>query len=359
MSSILILFKYLNRRYQRYRAEKDGQPYTEVDDEDLRPLYEETLPDGTRIPPPTPEEINFLQRNGLGNGVDWKNWRKYFTSEYYSFKKILGLVLTAVAITIGILASIYQSKILEWLAPVGAKWRALPGGWLIPIAILIVLSFPPLFGQEVVAILAGVVWGLGWGFAIVAAGTILGEVAEFYIFRFLCRGRSDKLEEKSLQWGLLATVTRSSGFTMVLMARLSLLPSHFTTVVFALAGTSFWKFLAALIISLIQPFSNVYLGVAAIEKEEHKGSNTSSIASNVTLVASILISLAAMFYINHNANKAKPDFITQRRMTRQGERSESRPGSPGREITPFRESRSSSPTLSGGPYQAPKGAAAQ
>ena len=49
---------------------------------------------------------------------------------------------------------------------------------------------------------------------------------------------------------------------------------------------------------------------------EHKGSNASSIASNVTLVASILISIAAMFYINTKANKAKPGFITERRMAR-------------------------------------------
>ena len=32
-------------------------------------------------------------------------------------------------------------------------------GWLIPIAILIVISFPPLFGHEIVGILCGLVWG--------------------------------------------------------------------------------------------------------------------------------------------------------------------------------------------------------
>lgn len=57
--------------------------------------------------------------------------------------------------------------------------RALKAGWLIPIAILFVLSFPPLFGNEIVLILVGVVWGLGEGFGIAAAGTILGEVANF------------------------------------------------------------------------------------------------------------------------------------------------------------------------------------
>jgi hypothetical protein len=36
-----------------------------------------------------------------------------------------------------------------------------------------------LFGHEIVAILCGVVWGLWIGFAIVAAGTFLGELGNF------------------------------------------------------------------------------------------------------------------------------------------------------------------------------------
>jgi len=38
-----------------------------------------------------------------------------------------------------------------------------------------VISFPPLFGHEIVAILVGIVWGLWEGFGIVAAGTFFGE----------------------------------------------------------------------------------------------------------------------------------------------------------------------------------------
>jgi uncharacterized membrane protein YdjX (TVP38/TMEM64 family) len=53
--------------------------------------------------------------------------------------------------------------------------RDLPAGWLIPIAILIIISFPPLFGHELVALLCGVIYGLWIGFGIVAAGTFLGE----------------------------------------------------------------------------------------------------------------------------------------------------------------------------------------
>jgi hypothetical protein len=61
------------------------------------------------------------------------------------------------------------------LRPFSEKVRDLPAGWLIPIAILFVISFPPLFGHEIIALLCGVVYGLWIGFAIVAAGTFIGE----------------------------------------------------------------------------------------------------------------------------------------------------------------------------------------
>ena len=44
---------------------------------------------------------------------------------------------------------------------------------------MIIISFPPLFGHEIVALLCGDVWGIWIGFGIVAAGTALGELANF------------------------------------------------------------------------------------------------------------------------------------------------------------------------------------
>jgi uncharacterized membrane protein YdjX (TVP38/TMEM64 family) len=64
---------------------------------------------------------------------------------------------------------------VQKLRPWSEKVRDLPAGWLIPIAILIIISFPPLFGHEIIALLCGVVYGLWIGFAIVAAGTFIGE----------------------------------------------------------------------------------------------------------------------------------------------------------------------------------------
>ncbi|VDC05247.1 unnamed protein product [Peniophora sp. CBMAI 1063] len=310
------IYRYLNRRYKRYRAQKAGTLYEEEEDVNLRRLQETKLADGTDMAHATLEEIAFSKRHGLGGGIDWKNWRKYFTLSHWTLRKIISLSVTTIIITLLILVLVFQDSVVRWVEPIGEKWKSLPGGWLIPIAILVVQSFPPILGQEIVHIVVGILYGIGPGFGIVAAGTILGEVAEFFVFRLFCGNRTNKLEKRSLPWGLLAHITRDGGFIMVLMCRLSVLPSSYTTIVFALTGVNFFKFLAALVLSLVLPLANVYLGVLAREAAEGQAPSGSNVASGLTIAGSITISVAAMLYISHKANKEKPKFIQQRRIER-------------------------------------------
>jgi len=96
----------------------------------------------------------------------------FSTPGYYV---ILLVILALVA-----LMTIYHTQIIDWLTPVSKKIKSVSWGWVIPVAILFVVSFPPLFGAEVVIILCGVVYGLWIGFAIVSLGTLLGELGNFW-----------------------------------------------------------------------------------------------------------------------------------------------------------------------------------
>lgn len=64
------------------------------------------------------------------------------------------------------------------------------------------------------AILCGVVWGLWIGFAIVAAGTYLGEVGNFYAFKSLCAAHGRKLEQTQISYACLAKIVRERGFVV-------------------------------------------------------------------------------------------------------------------------------------------------
>lgn len=99
------------------------------------------------------------------------NWKRVLFSKKY-------LPVWIVLIIVGLLTAVITLKhdqVVEALRPFAEKVRDIPAGWLIFVAVLFVISFPPLFGHELVALLAGVVYGLWIGFAVVAAGTFVGE----------------------------------------------------------------------------------------------------------------------------------------------------------------------------------------
>lgn len=99
------------------------------------------------------------------------NWKRVFFAPKY-------IPMWIILIIVGVLTAIITLKhdeVVSALRPFAEKVRNIPAGWLIFVAILFIISFPPLFGHEVVALLAGVVYGLWIGFAVVSAGTFVGE----------------------------------------------------------------------------------------------------------------------------------------------------------------------------------------
>ena len=98
----------------------------------------------------------------------------------------MGIVVILIAITIVI--GIFHHKIVDALIP-AANWvKKTPAGFLIPIALLIILSIPPvsmranfifnnailtsckqLFGAEIIHLLCGFTYGLWIGFLILSS----------------------------------------------------------------------------------------------------------------------------------------------------------------------------------------------
>lgn len=86
------------------------------------------------------------------------------------------------------------------MEPIANDLKEMPGSWAIPVGILIVLSFPPLFGHEIVGVLCGVIWPLWTAFGIVSLGTLLGELANFFVFKYACTKRAQKYEREDVRF---------------------------------------------------------------------------------------------------------------------------------------------------------------
>lgn len=143
-----------------------------------------------RAPSPTPSELEEMNAPLF----DTEKWRR--KEHWLRWKVIPWILLAGVAITIAVLLTVFSKDIVEFIRP-AANWlhnEAAPVGWLIPVAIFFILSFPPLFGHNILAIVCGVVWGVWAGFGITCAGTLLGEIGTFYAFKHCCSGRADKLQ---------------------------------------------------------------------------------------------------------------------------------------------------------------------
>ncbi|KAJ7912559.1 hypothetical protein B0H13DRAFT_2475805 [Mycena leptocephala] len=265
-------------------------------------LYEPTISRTfSRTPSPTPSEFNAL------NGIKEPKTTKEKIVQYYA---ILAVILGAV-----IAIAIEHENIIKGLSPVTDWLASHKFGFLIPIAILIVLSFPPLFGHEIVAMLAGVTWSLPVAFAIVAVGTLLGEIANYFTFKYCCTARGAKMEKSKLSYALLAHVVRQGGFLVVLVIRFSAIPPHFATAVFSTVGISFWVFSAAAILSLPKTFVPVYVGYAMRPDNDN---SSSAKVEHIVLAITLVITIGALTWIRRLQEAAKPEVIYARRKARQG-----------------------------------------
>ncbi|WVQ97396.1 hypothetical protein IAU59_004509 [Kwoniella sp. CBS 9459] len=195
--------------------------------------------------------------------------------------------ILVIAIVLTALLTSKHETVVQFCEPVTRTVRAWPGGWLIPIAILIVVSFPPLVGHEIVGILCGLVWGLGVGFAILAAGTFLGEIATWIAFKWCCQGRAAKFEKKNKLYASLTQLIREKSFMFTLVLRFSAVPGHIVTAVSASAGANFWMYLAAAFLTLPKQFTIVYLG-KAFGTQSHKNTIISICTTVLTLVGTIV-----------------------------------------------------------------------
>ncbi|EMD33348.1 hypothetical protein CERSUDRAFT_87231 [Gelatoporia subvermispora B] len=263
-----------------------------------------------RTPSPTPSEEAALYPEPFDPS-------KIFTAKFwFNRRMLLRLVIIALAVCFALTFTVFRKQIANALSPAADWMHNLTAGWLIPIAIMIVMSFPPLFGHEIVAILCGFVWGVGPGFAIVAAGTFLGELTSFLVFRYCCLARGLKMERTNIRYACLARVVRKGGFRVVLIMRYSAIPSHFSTAVFSTCGIPILVFCAAAVLSLPKQLVTVFLGSTLTTSSDGE-SHTDKVVERVVLVITIAATVLGLMYINRRTKAVLPDVIYARRKARQ------------------------------------------
>ncbi|OAX38703.1 hypothetical protein K503DRAFT_740762 [Rhizopogon vinicolor AM-OR11-026] len=281
-------------------------------DSDVHPYNPDQVRHISRTPSPTPSEIQALNQKGF------VNWKSVFDRKaMWTKKRIIIYTSILIAAVLGGLFIFYHDQIVRALQPAANWMHNLQFGWLIPIAIFFVISFPPLFGHEILAIVCGLVWGVWIGFGIVAAGTLLGEIGNFYAFKYLCTTRGEKMEKSNIMYSALGRVVREGGFKIALIVRYSAIPGHFTTAIFAICGMNIFVFMLAAALSLPKQFITVYIGTLLESSADSSTTSQNKIVSDVVGVITALITAVAMWYIAKQVNRVKPQIVYERRKARQ------------------------------------------
>lgn len=192
--------------------------------------------------------------------VKHHNWKQTIRNAFQ--RKYWGwwLLLLVIIILSSILSS-YHTKVALYLKPYQAQIKSASWSWIIPTILLIIVSFPPLFGHELIILISGMIWGLWIGFAIACAGTFLGEIMTYYAFKHLIGRRSARVEAGSVTYASLAKLMRDGGLGMVILVRASAMPGHVCTAMQATIGIGVWVFTVACLVTLPKQFALVYVGM--------------------------------------------------------------------------------------------------
>ena len=218
-----------------------------------------------------------------------------------NFKPLLfAIVFLALLVAVAVL------PVQPWLAA-GTQWiethRML--AWVAYVGAYVVGTVLLMPGS-VITLVAGFVFGLPLGIALVSAGSVLGAVSAFLVGRFFARDWVAQRIAKLPRLSALDSATHHEGFTIVFLARLSpVFPFNLLNYAFGLTAVRLRDyFLASWIGMLPGTILYVYIGSVAKDLTElTSGDIQSGLAGRVLLLAGLAATLVLTVLITRKATR--------------------------------------------------------
>jgi len=232
-------------------------------------------------------------------------------SKKWQFRLYWMIPLAILALILIILFEVYKSDFERWVSPLTDWLRQRESwSWVLPVIILIVLSFPPLFGHEIVQLIVGLTYPIGVALGIACAGSILGEAACFIVFKYSFTWWVEKKIASNVKWAATARVAQQSGFRGVLIIRYSIVPPHLANPLFSCTGMKFWLYMVTVILSL--PKAMVFVALGTPSSEHSKGGKWAKI---IAIAIVVLVTIFASIYIRKKMNIAIKEIEAERNMS--------------------------------------------
>ena len=167
-------------------------------------------------------------------------------------------------------------------------------------SVVLALMFVP---GAALTMVAGAVFGVGWGIVIVGIATTVADAAAFLLGRYVARGSVVRLMERYPQFKIIDRTISRGGWRIVALIRLSpALPYSASNYLFGVTSVRFLPFLISSgIFTLPGAFAYLYLGYVGAETV---GGASHGPIEWALLVTGLVVTLIAIAYITVLARRA-------------------------------------------------------
>jgi uncharacterized membrane protein YdjX (TVP38/TMEM64 family) len=191
-------------------------------------------------------------------------------------------------------------------------WIANLGHWSVVAFIgFFVLTTSFLLPEAVLAIIAGALFGLLWGFAAVMAGNLIAATLQFILSQYLLRTYIQRaIAARPTLAAIQRTVNRDA-YRLQVVLRLTPLNPATISYLLGAAGVRFSGFLLACLALTPHLFIEVYLGHAGKHIARMAGRHTRAVyLHDLTVIGGLVVTIIVIVFVSRTARKALMEAVS-------------------------------------------------
>ena len=185
-------------------------------------------------------------------------------------------------------------------------WVESLGPWAIVVFVLLYAALNSVFFPDaLLGIVAGASFGFTKGLAIVACGSLIGAVLQYFLSRHLLKPIIDRVIVSRPTMAAIQTAVLQQELRLQLLIRLTPLNRAMTSYVLGAAGVGFSRFIAAFVAILPNLCLEVYFGIAGKHLGKMAGQpDHTAVIHDVFLFAGLAVAITVMALVSRAARRA-------------------------------------------------------
>ncbi|KAH9999342.1 Golgi apparatus membrane protein TVP38 [Russula vinacea] len=215
-------------------------------------------------------------------------------------KLLIFALLLFNCVLVALIVFITPARIAQSLYDLGQRTREHPLGWLLLVALIQIVSIPPMIGHTTVVNLCGFTYGTMKGFLVAAPASLVASTVVFVVLRYLFSKVLCSWSRKVEMWKALEAVIDAKGLPLIVLIRISPFPPWvYSNSLFAsIQSVSVWQFMAATICSFPRFLLHAFIGsrMASLsdgKQREHMDTVETKVVNGILIVAGVLSGAAA------------------------------------------------------------------